>query len=93
MTKQEKRSIMYAIAQMNMSDGDVKTFINLLAKAQLFKPKQAYINFCTDLAILYTTEVITFSILKDKIRKDSLEWQENFIEDCADLIFKGSLND
>jgi len=82
MNKQEIRSIMSTVADMDMSEDDVIKFIVHLAQNQMYKPFQAFKNFCTNCAIYYTSspKIITRKIKLGLTDDEIYQWEQDFIE-------------
>lgn len=85
MKKEDKRKIMDAIADSDISDEKVLRFIKILAQNQLFKSPRAFENFCVDLAIFYTSSIFVLSRkMNENLTTDEIHsWSEKFIESAS----------
>lgn len=79
---------MYALADMGLSDANALKFIYKLGQAQLYKSPTAFIQFCVDCAIFYTSSP---NILMEKLNEmtddEVVKWKEEFITmaECCHL--------
>lgn len=81
MKKREKRSIMNAVAMLNLSDETVLYFIKHLGQNQLYKSPVAFEAFCVDCAIFYTSSVIVVGRKMNELTDEELNnWSEEFIK-------------
>lgn len=84
MDKQDKRTIMKALGDLNVSDEKALSFIKDLADYQMFKLPRAYEKFCVDCGIFYTSDI---GVLNRKIKECGVEdlhkWSEDFIDKCS----------
>lgn len=83
MDKADKRSIMYSLGYLKLTDKQVLSFIKNLADSQRFKMSRPYELFCIDCAILCTS-TMPVMLKKMKVLSDDEyhDWSEQFIERC-----------
>lgn len=84
MDKQDKRSIMKALGDLDLSDEQALSFIKNLADYQMFKAPRAYEMFCVDCGIFYTSDMGVL-VRKMKVMSDDEihKWSGDFIEKCS----------
>ena len=84
MNKQDKRSIMKALGNLDLSEEQALSFIKNLVDYQMFKSPRAYEMFCVDCGIFYTSDMGVL-VRKMKVMSDDEvhKWSEDFIDKCS----------
>jgi hypothetical protein len=82
MDKQDKRSVMNALSQLDITEKDALKFIRNLAHNMMYKSPEAFERFCIDCGIFYTSSTFTLLKNKDKSVDEYGIWSEEFIDKC-----------